>query len=173
MRTLWLAAVVINIAVSPQSISQHWAESANPDNDKASSTGDASVDSIDTALRRLCAKPEVNLPFLSVYSFRHRVTSVLRASKEPRVPANRFLTSSATAGPATAPREATGDMSPEYLAEAALALGRVDGGCSSSLNQFPRNSHSRLPPGKGKLAKSLEVMVGATGIEPVTPTMSR
>jgi len=43
----------------------------------------SSVDSVDTALRRWRIKPEVNVPLISVYSIRHRVTSVLRAAGVP------------------------------------------------------------------------------------------
>lgn len=61
-----------------------------PKRQSSATAPNASVDSIDTALRRVCAKAEVSMPFLSVYSFRHRVVSVLRASKSPYVPSEQI-----------------------------------------------------------------------------------
>ena len=84
--------------------------------------GYASVDSIDTALRRVCAKPEVSLPLLSVYSFRHRVASVLRASKNPRVPGEQISYQLGHRRPGDRTTRGYGAYGPEYLDEAARAL---------------------------------------------------
>lgn len=84
--------------------------------------GYASVDSIDTALRRACALPTVDLPKLSVKGFRHRVTSVLRASRSPRVPAEQI---SYQLGHRRLDQRTTrnyGEYDPDYLAEAASVL---------------------------------------------------
>lgn len=82
----------------------------------------ASVDSIDTALRRLCAKPEVSLPLMSVYSFRHRVASVLRASKAPRVPGEQISYQLGHRRPGDRTTRGYGAYEPDYLDEAARAL---------------------------------------------------
>jgi len=84
--------------------------------------GYASVDSIDTALRRLCAKPKVMLPFLSVYSFRHRVASVLRASKNPRVPGEQISYQLGHRRPGDRTTRGYGAYEPEYLDEVARVL---------------------------------------------------
>lgn len=99
----------------------------------------ASVDSVDTALRRLCAKPEVNLPFLSVYSFRHRVASVLRASKSPRVPSEQISYQLGHRRPGDRTTRGYGAYEPEYLDEAARAL---DAWISRVLKLVETNSHS-------------------------------
>jgi hypothetical protein len=101
--------------------------------------GYASVDSIDTALRRLCAKPKVNLPFLSVYSFRHRVASVLRASKSPRVPGEQISYQLGHRSPGDRTTRGYGAYGPEYLDEAARAL---DAWINRVLKLAETNSHS-------------------------------
>jgi len=116
----------------------------------------ASVDSIDTALRRLCAKPEVNLPFLSVYSFRHRVASVLRASKEPRVSGEQISYQLGHRRPGDRTTRGYGGYEPEFLEEAALAL---DGWIRRVFDLAEANSHGILTAGtpeRGKFAKSLK-----------------
>ena len=97
----------------------------------------ASVDSIDTALRRLCAKPKVNLPLLSVYSFRHRVASVLRASKNPRVPGEQISYQLGHRRPGDRTTRGYGAYEPEYLDEAARAL---DAWINRVLKQAKTNS---------------------------------
>lgn len=101
--------------------------------------GYASVDSIDTALRRLCVKPEVNLPFLSVYSFRHRVASVLRASKKPRVPGEQISYQLGHRRPGDRTTRGYGAYGPEYLDEAARAL---NAWISQVLTLVETNSHT-------------------------------
>ena len=44
----------------------------------------SSESSIDTALARVCAPKRANLPALSLYSFRHLGTSVLRRARVPK-----------------------------------------------------------------------------------------
>lgn len=82
----------------------------------------SSVDSIDTALRRVCAQPKVNLPLLSVYSFRHRVASVLRASKAPRVPGEQISYQLGHRRPGDRTTRSYGAYEPDYLDEASRAL---------------------------------------------------
>jgi integrase len=86
----------------------------------------ASVDSLDTALHRLRAREDVNLPTFSSYSLRHRVASVLRASKSPRVPGEQISYQMghrrvSHKGEARTTR-GYGQFDADYLAEAALVL---------------------------------------------------
>lgn len=81
--------------------------------------GYASVDSVDSAIQRFRVLEEVNLPQLSVYSIRHKVTTVLRAAK---VPAEQI---SYQLGHRRSDLRVTGDYGeydPGYLAEASAAL---------------------------------------------------
>lgn len=82
----------------------------------------ASVDSIDTALDRACAKPEVNLPFMSAYSIRHRAASVMRASKAPMVPEEQVNYQMGHRRPTNRTSRGYGQYGQEYLTEAARAL---------------------------------------------------
>jgi hypothetical protein len=84
--------------------------------------GYASVDSVDTALQRWRVKPEVNVPFLSVYSIRHRAASVLRASKAPRVLEEQVNYQLGHRRSSNRISRGYGQYGPEYLAEAAEAL---------------------------------------------------
>jgi hypothetical protein len=59
----------------------------------------ANLDSIDTALRRWRIKKAVNVPKISVYSIRHRITSVLRGCR-----ASGFPFSLVTVGQGNGPR---------------------------------------------------------------------
>ena len=81
--------------------------------------GYASVDSVDTALRRARDLPEVNLPRLSVYSFRHKGTTVLRKAK---VPDEQIAYQLGHRRPENRSTRAYGEFDPSYLAEAATAL---------------------------------------------------
>ena len=86
----------------------------------------ASVDSLDTVLRRVRLWENVNVPRLSAYSIRHRVASVLRASKQPHVPGEQISYQLghkrlSDRGEARATRN-YGDFGPDYLAEASAAL---------------------------------------------------
>jgi hypothetical protein len=89
--------------------------------------------------RRLRAKPEVNLPFLSVYSFRHRVASALRASKSPRVPGEQISYQLGHRRPGDRTTRGYGAYEPEYLDEAARALGAW---INRVLKLAKTNSHS-------------------------------
>jgi hypothetical protein len=82
----------------------------------------ASVDSVDTALRRWRIKPEVNVPKISVYSIRHRAASVLRASKSPRVLEEQVNYQLGHRVPGNRTSRGYGQYDPEYLAEAAQVL---------------------------------------------------
>jgi integrase len=88
--------------------------------------GYVSVDSVDTALRRWRIKKEVNVPEISAYSIRHRATSVLRASKNPRVPGEQVSYQLGHRRPAENAEARTtrgyGQFGPEYLTEAAKVL---------------------------------------------------
>jgi integrase len=91
-------------------------------NRAAAYCGYANVDSVDTALRRWRIKPIVNIPKLSVYSFRHRVASVLRASKAPRVPEEQVNYQLGHRRPGNRTSRGYGQYGPEYLDEAATVL---------------------------------------------------
>ena len=81
--------------------------------------GYASVDSIDTALRRLCAKETVNLPKLSVYSFRHKGATVLRKAG---VPVEQISYQLGHRRPEERSTRAYGEYDPKYLIDATAAL---------------------------------------------------
>ncbi len=109
----------------------------------------ASVDSVDTALRRVCSRREVNLPFLSVYSFRHRVASVLRASKSPRVTGEQISYQLGHRRPGDRTTRGYGAYDSDYLEEAALVL---DEWVRRLIEQAEANSHpipTRLGGGFG------------------------
>ena len=77
---------------------------------------------MDTALERVCKRPEVNLPLMAVYSIRHRAASVLRASKKPRVLEEQVNYQLGHRQPGNRTSRGYGQYGPEYLAEAAEAL---------------------------------------------------
>ncbi len=79
----------------------------------------ASVDSVDTALRRWRSKPAVNVPKISVYSIRHRATSVMRAA---RVPSEQVSFQIGHRRPSERSTRNYGEYGPDYLADAARAL---------------------------------------------------
>lgn len=79
----------------------------------------ASVDSLDTALRRWRLKPEVNVPKISVYSIRHRAASVMRAA---RVPSDQISYQLGRRRPSERSTRGYGEYGPDYLADAAAAL---------------------------------------------------
>ena len=81
----------------------------------------------------------MNLPLLSVYSFRHRVASVLRASKTPRVPGEQISYQLGHRRPGDRTTRGYGAYGPEYLDEAALAL---DAWITRVLKLAEANSHS-------------------------------
>jgi hypothetical protein len=81
--------------------------------------GYASVDSIDTALRRICARKTVNLPQLSVKSFRHKGTTVLRKAA---VPVEQISYQLGHRRPEERSTRGYGEYDPNYLAEATAAL---------------------------------------------------
>ena len=112
----------------------------------------------------------MNLPRLSVYSFRHKGTTVLRKAK---VPDEQIAYQLGHRRPKNRSTRAYGEYDPSYLAEAAAAL---DAWIARVLHLAAGNSHG-IPAGakasRKKRPKPLNRLVGATGIEPVTPTMSR
>jgi integrase len=79
--------------------------------------GYASVDSADSALERVCKK--IGLGAMSVYSLRHKVTTVLRAAGVPGEQISRQLGHSRS-GEATT--EAYGEFSPDFQKAASDAL---------------------------------------------------
>jgi len=81
--------------------------------------GYASVDSLDTALWRVCARDDVNLPRMAVYSIRHKVTSILRAAK---VPSEQISYQIGHRRPEERTTRTYGEYDPRYLAEAASAI---------------------------------------------------
>jgi integrase len=81
--------------------------------------GYATIEGVKTALQALRNRKGVNLPKLSTYSFRHKVTSVLRAARVPEDQISQMLGHRrfhlrTTAG--------YGEWDPAYLKEAAAAL---------------------------------------------------
>lgn len=81
--------------------------------------GYASRYSVRQALERVCETPEVNLPKLTPYSFRHKVTTVLRIAGVPEDQISRQLGHSGTGARTTA---RYGEWSPDYLKAASAAL---------------------------------------------------
>jgi hypothetical protein len=103
----------------------------------------ASVDSVDTALERVCKRPEVNLPRMAAYSIRHRATSVLRASKNPRVLEEQVNYQLGHRRPSNRTSRGYGEYGPEYLSEAAQAL---EGWIARVFKLAKLNSHG-IPTG--------------------------
>lgn len=81
--------------------------------------GYASVDSVDSALERVCKRAAINLPQISVYSLRHKVTTVLRAAGVPSEQISRQLGHSRSGERVT---EGYGEYSPDFQRDAAAAL---------------------------------------------------
>lgn len=79
--------------------------------------GYASVDSVDSALERMC-KP-LGLGAMSVYSVRHKATTVMRAAGVPREQIDRQL---GHIGPGVRTTDGYGEFSPDFQREAAAAL---------------------------------------------------
>lgn len=79
--------------------------------------GYASVDSVDSALERIC-KP-LGLGRLSVYSIRHKVTTVLRAAGVPGEQIDRQLGHTGSGARTT---QGYGEFSPDFQKEAAAAM---------------------------------------------------
>jgi integrase len=79
--------------------------------------GYASVDAVDSALERAC-KP-IGLGRISVYSIRHKVTTVLRAAGVPREQIDRQL---GHVGPGSRVTEDYGEFSPAFQKDAAAAI---------------------------------------------------
>jgi integrase len=77
----------------------------------------ASVESIQTAMERTRARAE--LPFLSVYSFRHKVVTVLRKA---RVPEDEIAMQIGHKRPGLEVTAGYGEWSPDYLERATAAL---------------------------------------------------
>ena len=81
--------------------------------------GYASRYSVRQALDRVCALKAVNLPRLSLYSFRHKVATVLRAAK---VPVEQIEYQLGHRSPHSRTTARYGEWSPDYLKEATVAL---------------------------------------------------
>lgn len=79
--------------------------------------GYASVDSVDSALERVC-KP-LGLGAVSVYSIRHKATTVMRAAGVPREQIDRQL---GHVGAGVRTTDGYGEFSPDFQREAAAAL---------------------------------------------------
>lgn len=79
----------------------------------------ASVDSLQTAMQRARAEDKANLPKLSVYSFRHKVVTVLR---QARVPEDEIAIQIGHKRPGLEVTAGYGEWSPDYLARASKAL---------------------------------------------------
>lgn len=92
------------------------------------------IEGVKTALQALRARESVNLPLISPYSFRHKVTSVLRTSRVPEDQVSQML------GHRRANLRTTagyGEWDPTYLADAAAAIdawfARVQKYCTRAL----------------------------------------
>jgi hypothetical protein len=81
--------------------------------------GYASVDSVDSALERVCKRKHINLPQMSVYSIRHKVTTVMRAAGVPREQIDRQL---GHVGAGARTTEDYGEYSPDFQRESAAAI---------------------------------------------------
>jgi len=81
--------------------------------------GYAGVDSIDTALHRVRRTEAVNLPYLSVYSFRHAAATAIRAAK---VPEEQLEYQLGHRRPSSRVTRMYGKFDPDYLLEASRAL---------------------------------------------------
>lgn len=79
----------------------------------------AGTDSLDSAMARACAKEKANLPFLSLYSIRHRGTTVLRDAKVPKEQIDYQLGHVQDGARTT---RDYGQYGPGYLTDAAAAL---------------------------------------------------
>ncbi len=164
-----------------------WEKEAQKANGKASLDrswrycGYASLESVQTAIERVRAEPGVNLPRLSTYCFRHKVTTILRRAKHSHCVTEDDI--SMQLGHRRPHLRMTGDYGewdPEYLKNAAAAIDgwfvdmqrRVTN--RALLTQgFSKSAPNQRRVGVTESPKLLKIMVGATGIEPVTPTMSR
>lgn len=79
--------------------------------------GYASVDSVDSALERVCKK--IGIPQMSVYSIRHKVTTVMRAAGVPKDQIERQL---GHRGTETSTSDQYGEFSPDFQKAASDAL---------------------------------------------------
>jgi integrase len=111
--------------------------------------GYATIEGVKTALQVLRERESVNLPLISTYSFRHKVTTVLRQGRvsEDQVSqmlGHRRVNLRTTGG--------YGEWSPDYLADAAAAIDawflRVQQHCSRDL--FSHGNPTKRPKGKAR-----------------------
>ena len=143
--------------------------------------GYASLESVQTAIERVRAEPEVNLPRLSTYSFRHKVTTILRRAKHSHgVTEDDISTQLGHRRPHLRMTGDYGEWDPEYLKNAAAAIDAwfIDMQRRVKNRNLLTQGFSKSAPIQRRervtwRTKPLKKMVGATGIEPVTPTMSR
>ena len=143
--------------------------------------GYASLESAQTAIERVRVEPEVNLPRLSTYSFRHKVTTILRRAKHSHgVSEDDISLQLGHRRPHLRITADYGEWDPEYLKCAAAAIdawfiGMQRRAKTRTLLTQSFSKSGPIPRRKRVTArpKLLKTMVGATGIEPVTPTMSR
>ena len=105
--------------------------------------GYTTIEGVKTALQALRDRPGVGLPALSTYSFRHKVTSVLRTARVPedqvaQMLGHRRANLRTTAG--------YGEWDPNYLKEAAAAIdswfGKVQKHCSRSTGVRKRKNRA-------------------------------
>ena len=129
----------------------------------------ASESSIDTALARVCGLKKANLPSLSLFSLRHLGTSVLRRAKVPKEQIDYQLGHRQGGARST---QDYGQYEAGYLTEASAALHVWIGRILAAAAKSHRNPTNGVRGGNG-LPKSLKIMVGGIGIEPMAPTMSR
>ena len=143
--------------------------------------GYGTLESVQTALERVRTEPEVNLPKLSTYSFRHKVTTILRRSKHTHgVTEDDISAQLGHRRPHLRMTGEYGEWDPEYLKNAAAAIDAWFTALQVKVKNrklFSQGILKSAPIQRRKRVtertKSLNIMVGATGIEPVTPTMSR
>ena len=128
----------------------------------------ASVSAVQTALDRIRAETGIRI---SAYSCRHKVTTILRRAKRKGVTEDDIAAQLGHKRPNLRVTGGYGEYDPDYLEEASAAL---DAWLVNTVSSHsPPTDSGRRDPVSGKyLAKSVGYMVGGTGIEPVTPTMS-
>jgi integrase len=100
-------------------VAMDWWERAGLDMHDGRFCGYASVDSADTALWRVAQRKTVNLPRISAYSWRHKLTTVMRAAGVPDDQISRQL---GHKRPSQRTTDRYGEFSPDFQREATAAI---------------------------------------------------
>ena len=138
--------------------------------------GYRSIEAVKTVLERLRAKPEVNLPRLSTYSFRHKVTTVLRRAKlTHRVTEDDIALQLGHRRPHLRTTAGYGEWDPEYLTTAAAAIDSWFVALQLKVQKRALFSQGFLKSARGrrkKSAKPLKSLERARRIERPTLTLA-